>query len=108
MCKGFQAQGRNRLICISNGIPAGFLDYRNSEVCFLMVHSKLQRSGIGSRLLNYFESRTDSPQRLLCFTNNHAALRFYAAHGYEKLRLVRGRFFGESRINYEMIKPLRS
>ena len=102
--RGFAAQGRHRLICFSDGAPAGFLDYRQSEVCFLMVRSELQRGGIGSRLLDAFEARTVSPRRLLCFTDNHAALSFYAGHGYEQRRLVRGRFFGESRTNYEMVK----
>lgn len=101
----FSPRGRERLICFSGDVPAGFLDYRESEICFLMVRDQSRRKGIGTHLLKAFEARTASPWKLLCFTSNHRALSFYAHHGYEKHRLVQGRFFGEPHLNFEMIKP---
>jgi GNAT superfamily N-acetyltransferase len=70
--------------------PVAFLALWNDIVEHLYVRPDVQRSGIGSALLEVAKSRRPSGLLLWVFQRNHGARAFYARHGFAGVRFTGG------------------
>lgn len=88
--------------------PAGGLD--GAELVRLYIQPRVQRTGLGRRLLQGAETIAASKGRtslwLTAWDGNHDAARFYAALGYEDIGETRYTFEGNSYVNRVFARKL--
>jgi GNAT superfamily N-acetyltransferase len=73
-----------------DGVGVAFLALRNDMVEDLYVRPNVQRTGIGSALLEVAKSRRPDGLRLWVFQRNHGARAFYARHGFTEVEFTNG------------------
>ena len=73
-----------------DAVPVAFMALRNDLVEHLYVRPEVQRTGIGSALLEVAKSRRRQGLRLWVFQRNHAARAFYARRGFTEVRFTDG------------------
>jgi GNAT superfamily N-acetyltransferase len=73
------------LVARAGGEPLGFLALDGDELDHLYIRPDAQREGIGSALVGEAKARRPGGLELWAFQRNHAALAFYARHGFSEL-----------------------
>jgi GNAT superfamily N-acetyltransferase len=78
------------LVVRRDGLAVAFLALGNNMVKDLYVHPEVQRTGIGSALLEVAKRRRPHGLRLWVFQRNHGARAFYARHGFTEVEFTDG------------------
>lgn len=81
----------------------GFAEVRGAMLDMLFVDPARIGGGVGAALLADAERR--GARRLECFTENHAARRFYARHGWREIAHDAREFAGAAHRFVAMVKP---
>lgn len=71
----------NHIWVYDDGIVKGMIRIEGKEIRELYVDSFFQNQGIGARLIDYAIENLHA-KNLMVLEKNHAAIRFYRAHGF--------------------------
>ncbi|MEJ2317133.1 MAG: GNAT family N-acetyltransferase [Gammaproteobacteria bacterium] len=84
----------------------GFLDCRHERILRIAVHPDLQRSGIGSRMLQWLGSKSDVDLLATSFGATAELLRFWKSCGFSEARMGLSRDAASGSHSLLMLHPL--
>ncbi|MEL7255605.1 MAG: GNAT family N-acetyltransferase [Pseudomonadota bacterium] len=65
---------------------AGFMTLDDGSIEHLYLDPAMRRAGVGSALIAFAKGQSPEGLTLFCFAENHAACRFYEAHGFRAVK----------------------